>query len=1291
MTLLEWAQDYCDSGPERLAVFVRLKEIATTGDDLIAHVARLESEGHVQEAAWKALAQSGMLTLFCDGWNELNDSERNAMGPKLAMHARTYPSAGLVIGTRSHSSFPLRGPHIVLTLHRLLIEQVRAVVKERLGDGASAALAELRQSRPLRDLVRTPFFLSSFCETRLAGATPTTREGLIRGLIVAGEQRPEHAGPLWQALAGQQSKYLRALSVKMLQKQQADLSSDDTLRTINQQTAALRQDGLLAKPLSESVVLATLRDHHCLIEHTGADPTFRLQHQLINEWYAAEEVRRVALLCFQEKEARKRLDDEILDHAAWTESVLFAAEKPSDCDGGIAATSHLILRALGISPEFAADVIAVAPTEVWQVVAPTVHSFLERWQATAKPRVLQFALRCGKEDFSDIVWDAIAAEDSGRQALHASRFIHPRALGPNWRQRCAALSANGRADLLAMLASDSGLEGAAMAVEAAIADDEPKVQAAVAGMLDFYGYADELAELLRAAHPQTWEELMRTQNVEGLWEQPWRASAIEATHRIFASLGPAPQGIGYALKLRSLGEDVDADLVNELLALTFENHHDEDRLYARVAEAEGARLSEALFERALAGQRVPYHASRYLRKDTPVSQQCLLAACRQKPHHLHHDILSPLLDAASLTTLYSELVTANAAYREATGQDRKELSDTYQILEDALTKADKNALAGVFLSLAPRGAEEIAEAGRIIMRAYRDDYGRDKREPLRPELRDRVVELLARWAERLLADDTCTRHALHSLAEAIATFPSTKLLTPLRDLLSAELRIWRSEKEEFNGSIERGQRPAPASGARISYAYRYAQNMLGLATGRNPDIAPDDDNEEGAPVSHEMADVVIDVLADFILDYEFGEEAARAIATLRPDPILKIGKPRRFMSYDVRVAEERREARRRAGTDAAGPIMEKLLDGIDRLRREGSPKALQHAIALSHSAVRMGCGKALSSLTELVVQHGSLEAVSKHMLLRLVFGHDVYGEIAERCLDQLDARRQERNWEYQQSWFKWQELLVLMVCGGKPLQAANRMLKYEYQGQHHDERTIIEALGVCGHADALQALAVLRERCVEHRITDEWLSAVHAIGSAEAGDMLLTAFLELPEKHDWHTRRTASEKIADLAGKHVDLRERLLDIARNGEQRKLGRVGEICRHVDQEEFFVKLVALPSERLAALNGAIAEALRNLCIEYRPIAASAGAYDLVPRPARMVRSALFARASADDPGAAVCRKLLEHMEDLRDDYGAPAEETRHPDIRVGEPWPTVARLAWDASARLVQGASGKASSE
>lgn len=1283
VTLIEWAKAYCDSGPERLGLVLRLKEIANNGSDLIAHVARLESTGHVSEAAWKALARSGVLTIFCDGWNELNYSEREAVGTILDIHARSYPQAGLIVGSRPLAPAALSGQHFLLGLNRLTYGQVRAVVEERLNDQASVALPELQQSTPLRDLVRTPFFLSAFCETRIAGATPTTREGLIREMITAGEQRPHHAGPLGHQFGGQQGKYLRAIAVTMLQNQQAEISNDDVRRAINRETAALQADEVLNESLDAGVILQTLRDHHCLIEQTGVDPSFRFQHQLIGEWYAADEIRRIAILALHNEEARRRLDEEILDSAAWIEAIVFAVEKPQSSQDGIKATSYLILRTIGIDPEFAANLIAVAPSEVWRGIAQVVHSFIKEWHTTSKRRAIKFVLQCGKEEFSEIVWKTITIEKSGdaSQALHESRFPHPRVLGSDWRGRCAALTAEGRERLLTMLAA-SGLEGAVMAVEAAATDDEPKVQAAVAQMLDFEGYREELTALLEAVHTQTWEELVRTRNIDGLWEEPWRKSALKAAHRIFAGLEPGPQKIDYAIKLRSLGEKVTIDLVSELVALKSEDHRNEDRLYARVAEVEGDRLSEALIEKALNGERVTYHASRYIKKDSPFSQERLLEACRQKPHHLHHPILSPLLEIKSLATLFSELFAAHSASQSAENKDKKAIADKYHVLENALTNADKNTLAEMFLTLAPTGPDEIAEAGNIIMRAYRSDFRHDEREPLRPELRERFVNLLLEWASHLLADETSDRHALHRLAEALAIFPSTKLLAPLRDLLAADLKIWRTEKEEFEASIKRGEPPDPGSGARLSYAYRYAQNMLSLATGRDPDIARNDEEEEDTPVSHEMTDAVIDILREFIFDYEFGEEAARAIATLRPDPIVEIGNPHQFLRYDVRVARERWKARRNRGPGPIGPIAKQLIDAIDQLRTEGSPKALQHAITLSRSAVRMGCGKRLSSLTELVVAEGSLEAISGHMMLRLIFGHDVDGALAEWCLDQLDDRRKEREWEYNQNWFKWEDLLVLMIFGEKPLEAARRLLTYDHRTQNHYERNIIEALGVCGHADALQALALLRNRCAEQHDIRGWISAVHAIGTAEAGDLLVTALLELPNQRTSNADRFLPEMIAALADKHDSLRQRLLDIARNGDNASLQKIAGVFHHIHEEEFFVDLIAFPGDRLQIFVGPITNALRDLCIERRPIEGSENTYEIVPCPVSKLRARLFARAAGTDSGSENCRRLLEHIDEIWEFYGKPPEKPRHPNIMIGQPWPAVAQSAWEASSELIR---------
>jgi len=307
-------------------------------------------------------------------------------------------------------------------------------------------------------------------------------------------------------------------------------------------------------------------------------------------------------------------------------------------------------------------------------------------------------------------------------------------------------------------------------------------------------------------------------------------------------------------------------------------------------------------------------------------------------------------------------------------------------------------------------------------------------------------------------------------------------------------------------------------------------------------------------------------------------------------------------------------------------------------------------------------------------------------MLLLIFDHDVEGALAERCLDQLDERKKEREWEYNQSWVKWEELLILMIFGQTPLEAARRLLNYDHRAQNHSERNIIEALGVCGHTDALQALTLLRHRYAEQHAIHDWLSAVHAIGTAKAGDLLIKTLLELPNQNGWHTGRSLSQMIAALSAKHDTLRQRLLEIARAGENASLRKIAGVLPHIHEEEFFVDLTALPGDRLQTFEGAIAGALRDLCAEHQPIEESGSTYEIVPSPVRKLRARLFARTGDADPGAEVARRLLEHIDEIREDYGKPAEEARHPDIMIKKPWPGEAQSAWEASAEMVKEPSG-----
>jgi hypothetical protein len=63
---------------------------------------------------------------------------------------------------------------------------------------------------------------------------------------------------------------------------------------------------------------------------------------------------------------------------------------------------------------------------------------------------------------------------------------------------------------------------------------------------------------------------------------------------------------------------------------------------------------------------------------------------------------------------------------------------------------------------------------------------------------------------------------------------------------------------------------------------------------------------------------------------------------------------------------------------------------------------------------------------------------------------------------------------------------------------------------------------------------------------------------------------------------------------------------------------------------------------------------------------GVYNVVPVPAVVLRRKLLAMTASggkDDP-AARCLNLIDK---LRDEYGAPESEPRHPDLASGRPWP------------------------
>jgi len=64
---------------------------------------------------------------------------------------------------------------------------------------------------------------------------------------------------------------------------------------------------------------------------------------------------------------------------------------------------------------------------------------------------------------------------------------------------------------------------------------------------------------------------------------------------------------------------------------------------------------------------------------------------------------------------------------------------------------------------------------------------------------------------------------------------------------------------------------------------------------------------------------------------------------------------------------------------------------------------------------------------------------------------------------------------------------------------------------------------------------------------------------------------------------------------------------------------------------------------------------------------GAYELVPEQLNDLRKQLFAMTAAGSPAAPLASACLDSIGAIRDEYGAPKDERRHPDIASDRSWP------------------------
>lgn len=143
VALLAWARELTGDPERPVGLYVRLQEMAGE-DELLDHIGKTYATGAMRPDGWQALLRSGAAAVFCDGWNELGAARRESIGARLDNHARLFPEAGLVIGTRPASPAPLTASHTVITLQRLTLA-IPKFLKMRPGRKQPALRGRRRQ------------------------------------------------------------------------------------------------------------------------------------------------------------------------------------------------------------------------------------------------------------------------------------------------------------------------------------------------------------------------------------------------------------------------------------------------------------------------------------------------------------------------------------------------------------------------------------------------------------------------------------------------------------------------------------------------------------------------------------------------------------------------------------------------------------------------------------------------------------------------------------------------------------------------------------------------------------------------------------------------------------------------------------------------------------------------------------------------------------------------------------------------------------------------------------------
>jgi hypothetical protein len=1222
---------------------VPLGDWSTEGASLLESVLKRPAFRGLSEDDLRAVAAKPGVILLLDGWNELDSAARRRAAVQVARLQMELPEVGLLISTRKQAlDVPIDGTRInLLPLNEM---QQRDIARALRGDAGERIVDQARRTSGVRELVSIPLYLMALLSLSEGVPFPTTKGEVLHRFVAVHEEDTLRVEALAQVTYGLQQQFLEHLAATATHAGNTTLAEAAARKSISETDNALLAQGQITDKPQPNAVLEALVSYHVLTR--GGDPAgYSFQHQQFQEWYASHFVERLMLGSLGDDVSRETLKVDVLNQPAWEEAILFACERLArGSDQQQEVCGAAILTAFAVDPLLAAEMVYRSTDAVWARVGTTIQSLVGRWHTPGEvDRGLRFMISSGRPEFLDQVWPLITHENNQvhLKALRAGRRFRPSLLGSEAAKRLAALPAKVRQNVLHEIAFNSGMDGLDLAAAVAKADPDSEVKVMVVEAFAFrYAYR-HVAIVLQGADDKTFDLLAHKGLIDDVTDEAVKERLRAADERL-SKEGLRPYDQMYSLVYGRGDGDRGAELATVIGKMEIEK--DQDDAVHLIYEAQkgfpGA-VAEGILRRVREGRTLPYGAPKLMAGSGFAFEDDALLDIALEADRFNDraNAAASVLGPQAVGRMIERMFEAEKLVRDANGTYDQAAGDRYYSIRNRIGLTHS---ASLLVAITARSLhadnQEMAELADLISRHPEEDNNRAQ--PFDDAALAAIAGFVENWGNRLLGSPDATRAQLASIANLVGHSPSASLLPLLKRLLDEELRRRRAFKEQARADHSR--RGIATDEASTSWELHY-QRAFDKISG--PETAS--------------------LMCEYLSDEDFGHRAALVLAgqwraANEPSDVNHWKNGPDFS----RVAEKR--TARASDPMASSAQAEAIFDAVQLLiNRDATETMKKQAVALAIVAAALPHGQRDGTIKTLlaVAERNPRCTLLNNLVLS---GEIIDVELVKQGIADLFVAAQRGTWilEEQGELHKWIRLLPFT---NRPVDALDivQALPDQYRTPRALEQ-MLDAFGFAPGDDAEKVLFQLAEadtRLYAHR---GWRDAVIRRGAPFAARRLVDlvaqgAFNSKSGTDGWHM----STLLASLIGQHAELRTYVYELLKNGPTSPgLTLLAQaVAENADVDGL---LLLIQSEIVQKRAFVSSRTIESVVTEHVPDEDWKGAYNVLAVPAVELRRNLLALTTDGGP-TDVAAHYLNMIDGIRDDYGTPESEPRHPDLASGKAWP------------------------